>query len=168
MRAWITPLALAISICVLSSGAFAQAAVEGALSHALSSGVGTSLGNAMGKATNQMAGRVAQQTSQVAPRQAGVKHPGSTSTAVPSTASQSPNGTPVGTAGNGSMIVSIQGGVRQQAACAAPPQANATTSTSGETPVKPGTVPAQVVDCNKAADPTAFAHPSEITLPAPK
>jgi len=168
MRAWIAGLAIVASICVLNPGAMAQAAAEGALSHALSSGMGSALGNAMGKATNQMAGRVAQQTSHAASRQTGttgVKHPATTGTTARATAVQSQNGAPAAAPSNGSMIISIQGGVRQQPPCNAPVNA-ATTQSSASPSSSP--VPGQSSDCNRAADPAFVAHPSEITLPAPK
>ena len=173
MRAWIAGVAITVSICLLASGAMAQAAAEGALTHALSSGMGSSLGNAMGKATNQMAGRVAQQTSHAASRQAAtarVKHPGTTTTVVPNTSASAPSGLPAsGAPSNGSMIVSIQGGVRQQSACATPANNAAVTATaSGDAPSSTAAVPVQGGDCNKTADPAAFAHPSEITLQMPK
>lgn len=169
MRAWIAGLAITVSICLLSSGAMSQAAAEGALTHALSSGVGSSVGNAMGKATNQMAGRVAQQTSHAASRQAGTAKPaGTTTTAVPSTSASVLSGSPAsGAPSNGSMIVSIQGGVRQQPACATPAN-NAVTTESGASPSSSAAAPSQRGDCDKIADPAAFAHPSEITLQMPK
>jgi hypothetical protein len=170
MRPCFAILAIAVSMCLLSNGAVAQAAAEGALTHALSSGVGSSLGNAMGKATNQMAGRVAQQTSRATARPAAtavVKHPGST--AVTSAAASSENAVPAARApNNGSMIVSIQGAVRQQPACAATANADASAAPSGTSANSASAAPAPVADCNKTVDPTTFAHPSEITLPSPK
>jgi hypothetical protein len=171
MRVWIAAVAIACSSCLLTSVATAQAAAEGALTHALSSGMGTSLGNAMGHATNQMAGRVAQQTSHAVPRQA-VVTTGAKRAAAPSSAiAKQPNGaTTAAPAPGGSMIVSIQGGVRQQPACE--PVASAT---AAATPVKadnsvPSSPPASPTasNCAVSADPTAFAHPSEITLPEMK
>ena len=169
MRIWISALAIAFLCCLLNNGASAQAAAEGALTHALSSGVGTSLGNAMGHATNQMAGRVAQQTSHAAIK------PGASSgsrraavpvaTTTPTAAAQTP------ASANGSMIVSIQGGARQETACATaskpaevtPAVANAI---AGTVPPAPQTQ-VQPANC-VSADPTAFAHPTEITLPEMK
>ena len=166
LRSWISALAIAFSLCLLSSAALAQAATESALTHALSSGVGTSLGNAMGKATNQMAGRVAQQTSRIPAKPAvtnGVRHPGAA--AVPVTAAQTQTGAP----SNGSMIVSIQGGVRQQPACVASANdATAATGSSNAASSSTSTTSVQGGDCNNSADPSSFAHPSEITLPPPK
>jgi hypothetical protein len=168
MRLWLAILAIGSSMCLVSAEAMAQAAAEGALTHALSSGVGSSLGNAMGKATNQMAGRVAQQTSRAASRPTAtgaVKHPG-TSALVPAQ-SQIVAPSPAAPS-NGSMIISIQGGVRQQPSCApatvkiGAPAAPSDASASSATAVPP---PA---DCSKTGDPTAFAHPSEITLPSLK
>jgi hypothetical protein len=173
MRTWIVGLTVAISICLLDSTAIAQAAAEGALTHALSSGMGSSLGNAMGKATNQMAGRVAQPTSRVAPKPggaAGVKHPGTTTAPVPATSAQSQNEAPVSVPpNNGSMIVSIQGGVRQQPQCVAPAEdATAATTAASANPSSSPTASTPSAECNKAKDPAVLAHPSEITLQMPK
>ena len=172
MRVWIAAVAIACSSCLLTSVATAQAAAEGALTHALSSGVGTSLGNAMGHATNQMAGRVAQQSSHAVPRQAvvttGAKRAGAPSSAI---AAAQPSGATTGTAApGGSMIVSIQGGVRPQPSCAPVASANAGASPAkadAAIPASP-TAPSSVANCAVSADPTAFAHPSEITLPEMK
>ena len=171
MRTWILGLAIVASGFLFASSAVAQAAAEGALTHALSSGVGTSLGNAMGHATNQMAGRVAQQTSHAVPRQAvtaGAKRAGATSaTPVTQTASSATTAAPPN---GGSMIVSIQGAARPQAACATvpkPAEAAAPTTSDSSVPASPQASSA-VASCTTSADPTTFAHPSEITLPEMK
>jgi hypothetical protein len=171
MRTWILGLAIVASSFLLASSAAAQAAAEGALTHALSSGVGTGLGNAMGRATNQMAGRVAQQTSHAVPRQAvatGTKRAGGTS-AIP--AAQAPNSATTATpASGGSMIVSIQGAARLQPACATvskPAEATAPATSESSVPVSSQATPA-AANCAASADPTIFAHPSEITLPEMK
>jgi hypothetical protein len=171
MRVWIAALAIASLSCLLTSGASAQAAAEGALTHALSSGMGSSLGNAMGHATNRMAGRVAQQTSHAVPRQAvvtGGHRAGTTSTATPA---QTPNtATIAASPSGGSMIISIQGAARPQPACASVSKpAEATPPATGDSSAPtPPPASSQMANCTASADPTAFAHPSEITLPEMK
>jgi hypothetical protein len=173
MRVWIAALAIASLSCFLTSAASAQAAAEGALTHALSSGVGTGLGNAMGRATNQMAGRVAQQTSHAVPKQAvatgGAKRAGATSTAISGT--QAPNAaTTAAPPSGGSMIVSIQGAARTQPACAPvskPSDATPAAKADDSVPASPKVLP-PATNCTVSADPTAIAHPSEITLPEMK
>jgi hypothetical protein len=170
MRVWIAALAIACSSCLLTNVATAQAAAEGALTHALSSGVGTSLGNAMGHATNQMAGRVAQQTSHAVPRQAvavGARRAGAPSN---TNAAAQPNATTTAApAPGGSMIVSIQGGVRPQPSCAPVAGVNAAASSAeADASIPASPLAPSAANCTVSADSTAFAHPSEITLPEMK
>jgi hypothetical protein len=171
MRVWIAALAIASLSCSLTSGASAQAAAEGALTHALSSGMGSSLGNAMGRATNQMAGRVGQQTSHAVPKQAvvtGARRAGTTSIATPAQTPKS--ATTAAPPSGGSMIVSIQGAARPQPACAPIPKTpEATPPATSDSAVLVSPPPSsQMANCTASADPTAFAHPSEITLPEMK
>jgi hypothetical protein len=171
MRVWITALAIASLSCSLTSGASAQAAAEGALTHALSSGMGSSLGSAMGRATNQMAGRVAQQTSHAVPRPAvvtGAHRTGITSTAAPAQTPKS--ATTAAPPSGGSMIISIQGAARPQPTCAPvskPTEATPPATSDSAVPTSPP-ASSQMPNCTASADPTAFAHPSEITLPEMK
>jgi len=171
MRTWILGLAIVASSFLVASSAAAQAAAEGALTHALSSGVGTSLGNAMGRATNQMAGRVAQQTSHAVPKQAvatGTKRAGAT---LATPAAQTPNAaTPAAPTNGGSMIVSIQGAARTQPPCAPvskPADATPPAKTDSSVPASPQ-ASSPAANRTVSADPTTFAHPSEITLPEMK
>jgi hypothetical protein len=169
MKIWVSALALSVIVAMVPSTSGAQAAAEGALTHALSSGMGANLGKAMGGATNQMAGRVAQQTPHSVPRQAapGVK-PGMASTG-PAQIAASGQSAASAASPSGSMILSIQGGVRPQNACTdsgakpAAPAANGGANGPAQTP------PAAAQNsCAPAGDPSRYSHPSEITLPAPK
>jgi hypothetical protein len=174
MRVWIAAAAIACSSCLLTSVAIAQAAAEGALTHALSSGMETSRGSAGGHATNQMAGRVAQQTSHAVPRQAvaaGARRAGATPStpATQATTSATTAAPPSG----GSMIVSIQGAARPQPVCtpaSKPAEGTAPAVASSGSATTPASPQAQVqtANCLTSADPRAFAHPSEITLPEMK
>jgi hypothetical protein len=169
MRLWIVTLAIGAIVAMVPSTSGAQAVAEGALTHALSSGMGASMGKAMGRATNQMAGRVAQQTSRSVPRQAGA---GAKPTVAGSQQAVAPsqNASSEATSPGQSMIVSIQGGVRPQSACAdsasakpAVPSLNTGQNASSQA------APASIQNnCAAAGDPSLFAHPSQITLPAPK
>ena len=73
----------------------------------------------------------------------------------------------------GSMIVSIQGAARPQPVCTPASQAQRVSapavanSGSATTPASPQ-AQVQTANCLTSADPTAFAHPSEITLPEMK
>ena len=145
-------ICVAVYLFALLGIASAQAAVEGALTHGLSSAASATAGKALGRIGNQLAGKLGQQTSNaVRPTvtnvrtQKAVRLPPAAATATSPTS-------------GGSMIASIQGGEPQQAQtnCATEPEAKSQTtqkqSRCGET--KP------------SAEQTA--HPSEITLPAPK
>jgi hypothetical protein len=137
----------------LSGVASAQAAVEGALTHGLSGAASAGAGKALGQFGNQLAGRLGQQTSNavrpavttVRTQKAG-KLP---QTAAPTTTATS----------GGSMIASIQGAEPQPTKACAPEAAG-----------KPAEDVQKQTACNKATASTLEqnAHPSEITLPAPK
>jgi len=137
----------------LSGVALAQAAVEGALTHGLSGAASATAGKALGQIGNQLAGRLGQQTSNaVRPAvtnvrtQRAVRLPQTTTTTTSATS-------------GGSMIASIQGGEPQPTKACAPEAAG-----------KPAQDAQKQTACNKGTASTLeqTAHPSEITLPAPK
>jgi len=136
----------------LINTALGQAAVEGALTHALSGGVGATAGKALGQVGNQLAGRLGQQTSNaVSPRMTTVRPGPQKGIKAPAVASQPP------TTSTGSLIASIQGGETPNARTCAPQNSEKKAS------------PETTTDCNVAKTLTnSDAHPSEITLPAPK
>ena len=167
MRVCVYALVITVIVAMVPSTSGAQAVAEGALTHALSSGMGASLGKTMGRATNQMAGRVAQQTSRSMPHQAAGAKTGVVSTASSQNAPSVQNASAA--APSGSMIVSIQGGVRPQSACNEPvagkPAAAANAASNSDSQASAASVQNS---CASTGDPALYAHPSEITLPAPK
>jgi hypothetical protein len=145
---------LLATVCflALTGSALGQAAVEGALTHALSGATSTAAGKALGQVGNQLAGRLGQQTSNVvSPRVTTVRPGPQKGIKVPAVATQPP------TTNTGSLIASIQGGETSNAkTCASQnPEKNASSETVTD---------CKVVKTSAATD----AHPSEITLPAPK
>jgi hypothetical protein len=140
--------ALLVAVCLVALTSFAssQAAVEGALTHALSGGTTAAAGKAFGQVGNQLAGKVGQQTSNVVSPRVTTVRPGVQKVAkTPRPAVPAASGT-----NTGSLIASIEGGEAPVAKSCATQDKSA---------------PQQKADCNaKPAD----AHPSEITLPAPK
>lgn len=142
--------ALLVAVCfvALTSFASSQAAVEGALTHALSGGATAAAGKAFGQIGNQLAGKAGQQTSKVVSPRVTTVRPGVQKVATPRPAAPATSGT-----NTGSLIASIEGGAAPAAKSCATQDKSA---------------PQQKADCNaKPANP-ADAHPSEITLPAPK
>jgi hypothetical protein len=162
MRRWIlTGLA---AVAVFSATAFAQATLETLMTHSVSTSVATHAGTALGRATNALAGKVAQQTSTTTShasspqtsstrRRAGAAATRRTQTETASTAWAGDTPLP----GNGSLILSIQGGERHSTACRAPAKTGEAKPT-GETVSQ---------NCAVAA-PQAVDHPSVINLPAPQ
>src|SRR5437762_1514117 len=145
-------IGIAVCLVAFSGIASAQAAVEGALAHGLSGAASATAGKALGQIGNQLAGRLGQQTSNaVRPAVTTVRTQKAVRLPQPTTTTTS------ATSG-GSMIASIQGGEPQQADtnCATEPEAKSQAtqkqSRCGKTKL--------------SAEQTA--HPSEITLPAPK
>ena len=145
---------LLATICflVLVNSALGQAAVEGALTHALSGATSTAAGKALGQVGNQLAGKLGQQTSNaVTPRVSAARPGPQKGMKAPAVATQPP------TTSNGSLIASIQGGETTTAKTCAPQNS------------EKKALPETVTDCNAAKTLTnTDAHPSEITLPAPK
>jgi len=143
--------ALLVAICLagLSSLASSQAAVEGALTHALSGGATAAAGKTFGQIGNQLAGKVGQQTSNVVSPRGTAVRPG-----LQKVAKTPPPAVPAASGTNTSFLVaSIEGGEAPAAkACA----------------TQDKSTPQQKADCNAKAANEADAHPSEITLPAPK
>lgn len=146
-------LALALTaIAAFSVPASAQATFETLMTHSVSTAVGTHAGTALGRATNALADKVGSRTSTVVPRTTlgpqGVA--AARRTRVGSTATGATSQTAATSAGNGSLIASIQGGERTNSA----PACAEKTSAAG----------AQAANCAPAAD----SHPSVVNLPAPK
>ena len=143
--------ALLVAVCMLALTSFAssQAAVEGALTHALSGGATAAAGKAFGQVGNQLAGKLGQQTNNVVSPRVTTVRPG-----VQRVAKTPRPAVPVTSGTNtGSLIASIEGG---EAPAAKP------------CVVQDKSAPQQKADCNAKASNSADAHPSEITLPAPK
>ena len=141
-----------VGFLALTISASGQAAVEGALTHALSGGVGATAGKALGQVGNQMAGRLGQQTSNAVTPRVTTLRPGVQKGAKAAVAAtQSP------AASTGSLIASIQGGETPTAKTCAQQSQEKSSATQN------------VSDCKvEAAAANSDAHPSEITLPAPK
>jgi hypothetical protein len=146
-------LAVLVATVAFSPNAAAQAAAEAVLTHSISTGIGTHVGTALGNATNRLAGRVAQQTSTAVPRQTitTVKSGARGQAKVPASSTA-----PATTAGNGSLIASIQGGEAQATGCAVPKTADAK-APAGDAKQK---------NCAAGAAQAADVHPSVINLPA--
>ena len=146
-------ICVAVYLFALLGIASAQAAVEGALTHGLSGAASATAGKALGQIGNQLAGKLGQQTSNaVRPAVTTVRTQKAIRLPQPTTTTTS------ATSG-GSMIASIQGGEPQPTKACAPEAAG-----------KPGQDAQKQTACNKATASTLrqTAHPSEITLPAPK
>jgi len=142
---------LAVAVCLLGLAGFAsaQAAVEGALTHALSGGATATAGKALGQIGNQLTGRLGQQTSNaVSPRVTNVRPSSQNLAKNPRPAAIVPAG-----ANGGSLIASIEGG-------------EATGAKTCES--QNNKAPEKTADCKVKVANEADAHPSEITLPAPK
>ena len=149
-------LAILAGVLMCSVAAFSQAIAEGALTHALSTATGSTMGKAMGNVTNQMAshvaGRLGQQTTPAVPKSKiqTIKPGPQNSAAVPAsgTTAEPPAG------GSGSLIASIQGAAPEPT-CASGAKDSPNAKTDSAQKAQP---------CSATSD----AHPSQITLPAPK
>ena len=150
-----TMKSLLATVCFLTIAisALGQAAVEGALTHALSGATSTAAGKAMGQIGNQLAGKLGQQTSNaVSPRATAVRPAAQKGIKAPAAVTTTP------ATNTGSLIASIQGG-----------ETSATKTCAPQNPDKNGTTSQGVTDCTVTKTTMATdAHPSEITLPAPK
>src|SRR5436190_18997921 len=144
-------ICVAVYLFALSGIASAQAAVEGALTHGLSGAASATAGKALGQIGNQLAGRLGQQTSNVV-------RPAVTTVRTQKVVRVPRATTPTTTATSGdSMIASIHGGESQSAESKCPGQ------------LEPKSHEQAQKECvNAKASPEQAAHPSEITLPAPK
>lgn len=144
-------LLVVICLIALTALASAQAAVEGALTHALSGATSATAGKALGQIENQLAGRLGQQTSNVvSPRLTAVR-PGPQKSIKTATALA-----PTPANNGGSLIASIQGGEAQTPKACIAQNSDKTSSVQ------------KVSDCAAKPSADADAHPSQITLPAPK
>ena len=144
-------ICVAVYLFALLGIASAQAAVEGALTHGLSGAASATAGKALGQIGNQLAGKLGQQTSNaVRPAVTTVRTQKAIRLPQPTTTTSS------ATSG-GSMIASIQGGEPQRTEVKCPGQLEAKSPEQAQK------------ECGNAkASPERAAHPSEITLPAPK
>ena len=144
-------ICIAVCLVAFSGIASAQAAVEGALTHGLSGAASATAGKALGQIGNQLAGKLGQQTSNaVRPAVTTVRTQKAIRLPQPTTTTTS------ATSG-GSMIASIQGGEPQRTEVKCPGQLEAKSPEQAQK------------ECGNAkASPERAAHPSEITLPAPK
>jgi hypothetical protein len=140
------------AIAAFSVPASAQATFETLMTHSISTAVGTHAGTALGRAANALADRVGNSTSTVVPRTTlgPQRAAGARRAQVGSTAAGTTSQTAAASAGNGSLIASIQGEERTNSA----PACAEKTSAAG----------AQASSCAPAAD----SHPSVVNLPAPK
>jgi hypothetical protein len=142
-------LGAVLCFLALSALASAQAAVEGALTHGLSGAASATAGKGLGQIGNQLAGRLGQQMSNAV-------RPAVTTVRTQKAVRVSRATTTTATSG-GSMIASIQGGEPQSVEAKCPGQLEAKSREQAQK------------DCGNAkAAPEQAAHPSEITLPAPK
>ncbi len=144
-------LGTVVCFLALSGLASGQAAVEGALTHGLSGAASATAGKALGQIGNQLAGTLGQQTSNVV-------RPAVTTVRAQKVVGVPRGTTPTTTAtSGGSMIASIQGGESHSVKSKCPGQ------------LEPKSHEQAQKECgNTKASPEQAAHPSEITLPAPK
>ena len=142
------------AVGVFSANASAQASLETLMTHSISTAIGTHAGTALGRATNALANGVGNRTSSVVPRSnvapqrtVGAQRARTNRVGANRTAPAAGSRTAATSPGNGSLIASIQGGERISSTPACAEGANS-----------------QAGNCATAVD----AHPSVVTLPAPK